>query len=449
MTSNANRFDFPPGPPEPLPLHDTLEVWGGVEYTCNRVGEQYLDQMNLSGHASRLSDLEQFRSLGIKTLRCGLLWERHEIDPSWRWADERLGWMRTNGIRPIAGLVHHGSGPAHTSLLDPQFPQKLADYAGQVAERYPWIDAYTPVNEPNTTARFSGMYGIWYPHHQSRQSYLRALLLQIKATVLSMAAIRRIQPGAQLIQTEDLGKTWGTEALRPTWECLNVRRWLPFDLLCGHVNRFHPMFSYLRKAGIPEEEILWFRDHPCPPGVIGANYYVTSDRYLDHRTDLYPSDRKSSEGPFVDIEAVRVRPQGILGFGPLVTEAWERYRIPVALTEVHLGAPVREQIRWAQEAWAGAAEARRSGVQCVALTFWALLGSYYWNSLVTRENGHYEGGVFDVSGGHPVPTGLAEVVTQMAHGNPPQHPELAHPGWWREPSRICFPCEDNEPDIAA
>ncbi len=98
------------------------EVWAGAEYTCNRVGDRYLDQMNLSGHAERLADLEQFRSLGIKTLRFGLLWERHELNPSWQWADERLDWMRASGIRPIAGLMHHGSGPAHTSLLDPGFP---------------------------------------------------------------------------------------------------------------------------------------------------------------------------------------------------------------------------------------------------------------------------------------------------------------------------------------
>jgi beta-glucosidase/6-phospho-beta-glucosidase/beta-galactosidase len=449
MTSNANGMGFPARQEEPNVPPTEPEVWGGAEYTCNRVGDRYLDQMDLSGHAQRLSDLEQFRSLGIRTLRFGLLWERHELDPSWRWADERLNWMRSNGIRPIAGLMHHGSGPAHTSLLDPHFPQKLAEYAGAVAERYPWIDAYTPVNEPNTTARFSGMYGIWYPHRTSKLSYLRALLLQVKATVLSMEAIRRIHPRAQLIQTEDLGKTWGTEALRPTWECLNERRWLPFDLLCGEVNRFHSMFHYLREAGIAEEEILWFRDHPCPPDVIGANYYVTSDRYLDHRTEFYPPDRRSSEGPFVDVEAVRIRPQGILGFGPLVIDAWQRYRIPVALTEVHLGAPVREQICWAHEAWSGAAEARRSGAKCVALTFWALLGSFYWNSLVTRENGHYEGGVFDVSAGHPVPTALAEVVAQLAHGKSPQHPALADLGWWREPSRICFPCAENEPDIAA
>lgn len=434
---------------EPLLHPPALEVWAGAEYTCNRVGDRYLDQMNLSGQAERLADLEQFRSLGIKTLRFGLLWERHELNPSWQWSDERLDWMRASGIRPIAGLMHHGSGPAHTSLLDPDFPEKLAAYAGAVAERYPWIDAYTPVNEPNTTARFSGMYGIWYPHHQSRQSYLRALLLEMKATVLSMEAIRRVRPDAQLIQTEDLGRAWGTEALRHVWERWNDRRWLPFDLLCGHVDPYHPMFGYLRDVGISEEEIFWFLDHPCAPDVVGVNYYVTSDRYLDHRTDLYPLDRGSSEGAFVDVEAVRVRSQGISSFGSAIMEAWERYGIPVAITEVHLGGPVREQIRWAEEAWAGAIEARQCGAKCVALTFWALLGSFYWNSLVTCENGHYEGGVFDVSGGCPVPTALAEVVSQMAEGKPPEHPALSRPGWWRDRSRICFPFEEDDPDVAA
>ena len=55
----------------------------------------------------------------------------------------------------IGGLVHHGSGPRYTNLLDPKFPQLLADYAAKVAKRYPWIEYWTPVNEPLTTARFS------------------------------------------------------------------------------------------------------------------------------------------------------------------------------------------------------------------------------------------------------------------------------------------------------
>ena len=32
--------------------------------------------------------------------------------------------LREAGVTPIAGLVHHGSGPRDTSLLDPAFPER-------------------------------------------------------------------------------------------------------------------------------------------------------------------------------------------------------------------------------------------------------------------------------------------------------------------------------------
>ncbi len=288
---------------------DHLEMWGGVECTCNRVRGRYFDQMELSGHASRLDDYEHFARLGIEALRIGLLWERHARTRSWGWFDTSLKKVQELGIRPIAGLVHHGSGPKETSLLDPLFPEKLADYAIRVADRYPWIDAYTPVNEPNTTARFSGMYGIWYPHHRSGASYLRALINQARGTVLSMRAIRRVRSDAKLIQTDDLGKISGTEELRPTWELFDLRQWLTFDLLCGCVDRHHPMYAIMRAEGLGEADILWFTENPCPPDVVGINYYVTSDRYLDHRMELYPEDRTSAEGSFIDAETVRVHGQ--------------------------------------------------------------------------------------------------------------------------------------------
>lgn len=429
--------------------HDPLEIWGGVECTCNRVGNRYFDQMQLSGHAAREGDFEKIAELGMKTLRFGALWERYETQGSWAWTDRSVHAVRAAGIRPIAGLVHHGSGPRHTSLLDPEFPQGLADYASQVAARYPWIDSYTPVNEPNTTARFSGLYSVWYPHERSHRSYLRALLNEVKATVLSMEAIRQIRPDARLIQTDDLGSVSGTEELRPVWETLNLRQWLPFDLLCGAVDRHHRMFGYMRSYGITEREILWFSDHPCPPDVLGINYYATSDRYIDHRTDLYSPDLMSSEGPFVDVEAVRVREDGIRGFGAVLRDAWDRYNIPVALTEVHLGCDPDEQIRWLANAWQDATEAKRAGVDCVALTVWALLGSFYWNQLVTVANGHYEPGVFDVRSGEPQPTELAAVVRQLTRGEAPCHPALANSGWWEHDSRICFPCVNVEEEVAA
>jgi dTDP-4-dehydrorhamnose reductase len=438
MTRNRSEHGtFPPSTSGRYP-----EVWGGVEYTCNRVGDRYFDQMELSGHTERLSDLDRIAELGIRRLRLGLLWERHELDPSWRWADQVLQRMQRVGLAPIAGLLHHGSGPPHTSLIDPEFPQKLAVYARSVAERYPWIDAYTPVNEPHTTARFSGMYGIWYPHHMDRRTFLRALLQQMKAIVLSMEEIRRVRPDARLVQTDDLGLVRGTSALREVVDLMNERRWLSFDLLCGRVDQHHPMFEYLLRSGIPARDILWFQDRPCPPDIVGVNYYATSDRFLDHRTWLYPEDRRSAEGDFVDVEAARVEPLELCGFRQILEDAWQRYEIPVAITEVHLGGSVDQQIRWAAEAWIALNEAREQGANCIAMTFWAMFGSYYWNSLVTAENGHYEPGVFDISSGAPIPTPLAEVVHELARGRGLPDHTLASPAWWRDPSRFCFACEE-------
>ena len=53
----------------------------------------------------------------------------HSRRPDWRWTDARLADLRALGIAPIAGLVHHGSGPRYTTLLDPDFPEQLAAYA--------------------------------------------------------------------------------------------------------------------------------------------------------------------------------------------------------------------------------------------------------------------------------------------------------------------------------
>lgn len=158
------------------------EIWGGLECTINRIGDRYRDQLISSGHYKRGDDIAAFAELGIRALRYPILWEKHQpdpdTDPDFSWVETRLNEIRTHDIEPIAGLLHHGSGPAFTSLDDPMFPEKLARYAGEVARKFPWIKYYTPVNEPLTTARFSGLYGFWYPHHASEKAFFRMLLNQ-------------------------------------------------------------------------------------------------------------------------------------------------------------------------------------------------------------------------------------------------------------------------------
>ena len=88
-----------------------LELWGGPECTVNRVGDDYRDQLSETGHLDRLGDLDLITTLGVTALRFPILWERFAADEGslhWRWAGSRLEALRRSGIRPIAGLVHHG-----------------------------------------------------------------------------------------------------------------------------------------------------------------------------------------------------------------------------------------------------------------------------------------------------------------------------------------------------
>lgn len=421
------------------------EVWAGVECTVNRVGNNYSDQIKRSAHEIRTKDLERLADLGVSAIRYPILWERTAPETldglDWSWSDERLSILRRLGVNPIVGLVHHGSGPLYTSLLDPGFPEQLATYASSVAQRYPWVTDYTPVNEPLTTARFSCLYGHWYPHHRDSLSFAKALLAQLKAVVLSMTAIRNVNPAARLIQTEDLGQTFSTPVLAYQAEFENERRWLTFDLLCGRVTPGTAMWHYLRWIGVEAHDLEWFLEHKCPPDLLGVNHYITSERFLDERVNRYPAAFHGGNGRHVyaDVEAVRVSAEGVAGPKAILREAWKRYRLPLAVTEVHLGCTRDEQLRWLNEVWNAGVDLRAEDVEVRAVTPWAAFGAFDWNSLLTNDKGCYESGVFDLRSPAPRPTALAHMIRAIASGKQFDHPALDAPGWWHRFDRLCYP----------
>ena len=430
--------DRPAPPPAP-------EVWAGVECSIVRVKDTFHRQLEWNGHLDRDDDLDRIAALGIRAFRQPVLWEAVEPEglgsADWSWADRRLDQLRRLGVRPIVGLVHHGSGPRDTSLVDPGFAPGLAAFARRVAERYPWVEDYTPVNEPLTTARFSGLYGHWYPHGRDVRTFFLALIHQCRGIALAMSAIREVTPRARLVQTEDLGHVFSTPALAYQARYENQRRWLSFDLLRGRVDRSHPFRDELEGCGIEPEDLDAFVREPCTPDILGINHYLTSDRFLDERIDLYPGHCLGGNGhhTYADVEAVRVREEGIAGPLALLRQAWERYGIPLAVTEAHLGCTREEQLRWLAEVWHAAGAAGAEGIDIRAVTAWAVTGSHDWDSLMTRPSGRYESGVFDLSGAVPRPTALAGLVSELAAGGHGSHPVLRVPGWWHHPGRLAYP----------
>jgi dTDP-4-dehydrorhamnose reductase len=428
-----------------------LQLWGGLECTVNRVGDRYFDQIEASGHSGRLDDLDRFASLGITAIRYPVLWEQiapsDANKPCWAWTDRALARLRELDLKPIVGLVHHGSGPRDTSLLDPAFPRKLADFAARVAERYPWVEMVTPINEPLTTARFACLYGHWYPHVRDERSFVRALMNQILAIRASMAAFRAVNPETALMQTEDLGKTYSTSTLAYQAEFENHRRWLTFDLLFGRVDSGHPLMRHLLDNGATHAELESLAEDPCAPDIVGVNHYLTGERFLDGRVEHYPSASRGGNGihEYADVEAVRVLENGIAGHTGLLTEAWERFRAPLAITEVHLGCTREHQLRWLAEAWQSACVLRDDGCDIRAVTVWSLLGSCNWDSLLTKEDGVYEPGPFDTRSIPPRETALATVARELASQGHSSHPALDGDGWWRSRSRLSYPGHRSAP----
>jgi dTDP-4-dehydrorhamnose reductase len=419
-----------------------LELWAGPECSVVRIGERYVDQLELTGHDRREDDVDRLAALGIRAIRQPLLWERtlRGAKLDWSFADERLSRLQALGIRPIVGLVHHGSGPPHTNLLEDSFVTGLAEFARAVAERYPWVRDFTPVNEPLTTARFSALYGHWYPHRRNDEDFVRALIVQCQAIRAAMTAIREVIPTARLVQTEDLGTVFSKPCLDYQAEFENIRRFLSLDILTGRVTEEHPLQSWLIERGIPLETLQSFIAHPSVPDLIGLNHYVASDRFLDDDLHKYPPHTHGGNQTqrYADVEAVRVLGAGIPGHRALLELLWNRYQLPLAITEAHLGCTPEEQIRWLLEAWRGALAARAASADVRAVTIWAAFGAYDWDSLLTRNQGHYERGLFDVRHGRVHPTALANVARDLATCGNSEHPMLDEPGWWQRRERIAY-----------
>jgi dTDP-4-dehydrorhamnose reductase len=126
------------------------------------------------------------------------------------------------------------------------------------------------------------------------------------------------------------------------------------------------------------------------------------------------------------------------GVGVLLKEAWERYQSPMALTEVHLHCHREEQLRWYQYILRTATTLKEKGINILAITSWALLGSYGWNNILREPGGEYEPGAFDLRGGDLRPTALAKYIAKNAVNHIAHQHLSIEKGWWQREDRLLY-----------
>jgi dTDP-4-dehydrorhamnose reductase len=387
-----------------------FEIWASPEPTVARIdAATYRDQLAETGHEAREGDIDLLGSLGVQGSRYPVLWEKTAPEGPARlrldWASRRLERLRTVGIDPIVTLLHHGSGPPHTSLIDPEFPELFAEYAGAVAAAFPWVRRWTPINEPLTTARFATLYGHWYPGARDDASFGRAIAYEALAMLLGMEAIRRSIPDARFVVTEDLqsfraldGRVEGFVAHK------RERMYLSLELTMGRVVPGHALYDYLvQTCGVAASLLARIVAHARAPDLVGWNYYPNSERALD----------VDATGTIINVPA---REQFEISPRPLLRAAYARLGLPFGLSEVHVNAGAAGRVRWLEARAADLVALAAEGLPVRMLGAWAAFGLVDWDSLLTRRENYVEDGIFTFAGpeGRPQPTAVADVVRGYA-----------------------------------
>ena len=356
---------------------DTPFLWAtGIEDTFiphTQPGLRALDEYELTQHYKLWKqDFDLVAETGVKYLRWGIPWYRVQPAPDqwdWEWTDKALDYLvNVKGITPILDLMHYGTPLwLDNSFINASYPQRVAEYAAAVVARYKsLVRYYTPLNEPMVNADFCGNKAEWPPYLSGDDGYIKLALALAKGIVLTTQAIKAEQPGSITVQVEALWHTFTKDAsLEERMAHNNDRQYLCFDLTTGHVTDDYALVNYLCSHGMTRSDMDWFRSNAVTFDFFGANFYPWS----------YDELKQNSNG---SIHYVTGNPSGDK-IAIVIQEAYERYHMPIMITETSAKSDIRGRAQWMDETLDTVRALRVEGVPVVGYTWFPLFTMVDWD----------------------------------------------------------------------
>lgn len=350
----------------------------GIENSIPTInnGRIRVDQMEVCHHYERWrEDFDLVEELGIHYLRYGPPIHRTFLGPGkydWEFTDLTFNDLKRRDITPIVDLCHFGIPDWLGNFQNPDFAPQFATYAAAFADRYPWVQLYTPVNEMFICAIFSAKYGWWNEQMTTDRTFVTALKHIVKANVLAMIEILKRRPDAIFIQSEssEYFHADSPAAIGPA-EIMNSRRFLSLDLNYGR-RVDSEMYEYLFDNGMTKEEYHFFLHHRLKQNcILGNDYYMTNE----HR--VFEDGHTEASGE-------------VFGYSEITRQYYNRYRLPVMHTETNLreGPTGQEAVHWLWKEWANVLRLRNIGIPTVGFTWYSLTDQIDWDTALREQNGN-------------------------------------------------------------
>lgn len=352
-------------------------IWAsGIENTFipqSRPGYRPLEEYDLMGHYDNWrEDLALARQLGLQAIRWGVPWYRVEPEQGrfdWSWTDQVIPYMVEElGITPILDLMHYGCPFwLKREFANPEYPRAVAAYAAAFAARYKGlIRWYTPLNEPLVNSLMCGKRGVWPPYIRGDQGYIKVMLQLVRGILLTVDAIKQVEPDAIMVHVEATGLT---RAIKDDLEALareeQHRGYLSYDLLTGLVTPDHLLFPWLVRNGASPNDLESLVSRRITLDVLGLNFYPqwsTQQIFIDHRGRL----------------AFRATEQDGSGFATMIHDYYDRYKAPVIVTETSAFGSDELRSAWLDASLSAIRDLRGRGIPVHGYTWFPLFTMIDW-----------------------------------------------------------------------
>jgi beta-glucosidase len=208
--------------------------------------------------------------------------------------------------------------------------------------------------------------------------------------VRTVRAIKEVDPHAVMVHVEAAGLIRpGSSEHEPLAQVHGHRRFMFLDLVTGRVDQNHSLYDWLRMHGATTADFDFLTEQAIGLDILGLNFYPQwSTKQIRRRKNgaMYLANTERAGANFAE----------------LIMDYYERYHVPIMITETSARNGLRIKQRWLKSSVTTIRHLRAAGVP--------VLG-YTWFPLFTMVNWDYRRGRRSL-GAYLIELGLFESLTE-------------------------------------